>query len=59
MSQSSDIFVVNAPEGWFFPDSKSEDLLDAIVANVFPTPKRGIVDNISSRNICSKITNSS
>lgn len=58
MSQSSDVSVVNAPEGWFFPDSKSEDLLDAIVANVCPAPNRGTVDNISSRTICSKITNS-
>lgn len=58
VSQSSDVSVVNAPEGWFFSETKSEDLLDAIVANVCPAPNRGTVDNISCRTVCSKITNS-
>lgn len=58
VSQSSDVSVVNAPERWFCSGTKSEDLLDAIVANVCPALNRGTVDNISCRTISSKTTNS-
>lgn len=58
VSQSSDASVVNAPERWFCSETKSEDLLDAIVANVCPALNRGTVDNISCRTTSSKLTNS-
>lgn len=33
VNKKSDLSIITATEGWFFPKTKSEDLLDVVVAN--------------------------
>ncbi|XP_057863033.1 uncharacterized protein LOC131071279 isoform X1 [Cryptomeria japonica] len=57
VNKKSDLSIMTATEGWFLPETKSEDLLDAVVANRCLRTNQGVDDNISCKTTFSSTTN--
>lgn len=57
VNKKSDLSIITATEGWFLPETKSEDLLDAVVANRCLRTNQGLDENISCKTTFSSTAN--
>ncbi|KAH9324343.1 hypothetical protein KI387_004521, partial [Taxus chinensis] len=57
VTKKTDLSIVTATEGWFLSEAKSEDLLDAVVANRCLRTNQGGDENMSCKTTFSSTTN--